>query len=182
MKTQTVICKNCEKPFEAQLRELKRGNAKFCCRSCGLTYTNNYRKLHKLKCQYIHCNKDYESKNRNSKYCSSRCSSKARNLRSTGSIKNGKNKLKRDVIAITSETGFQCFICKWHETSCDIHHIIPRRKGGTNEMSNLSVLCPNHHRLADRKILKDPPSVSSRYRTICSSLEISRELEARAGN
>ena len=32
----------------------------------------------------------------------------------------------------------------------DVHHIIPRKEGGTNRDSNLFVLCPVHHRLADR--------------------------------
>lgn len=180
MKTKTVICKECGEPFNAELRETRRGNAKFCSRSCSMKYINAHRKFHELKCHFDQCQKQYKSKNSNSLYCSDQCSRKARNLRSTGSIRNGRNKLKRAVIAITGETGFQCFICGWHEDSCDIHHIVPRNKGGTNDLSNLSVLCPNHHRLADRKKLKDPPSVFSRYRTISSSP--GGELDAQAGN
>lgn len=34
--------------------------------------------------------------------------------------------------------------------SLDVHHIIPIEEGGTNEDRNLIVLCPSHHRLADR--------------------------------
>lgn len=30
----------------------------------------------------------------------------------------------------------------------DVHHIIPREEKGTNRLSNLVVLCPNHHRMA----------------------------------
>jgi 5-methylcytosine-specific restriction endonuclease McrA len=32
----------------------------------------------------------------------------------------------------------------------DVHHIVPREEGGLNRDSNLIVLCPVHHRLADR--------------------------------
>ena len=35
-------------------------------------------------------------------------------------------------------------------TTLDVHHIIPRHEGGTNEESNLVILCPTHHTKADR--------------------------------
>lgn len=44
--------------------------------------------------------------------------------------------------------GNKCMVCGWNVT-VDVHHIIPRRQHGTNNMDNLIVLCPNHHRLAD---------------------------------
>jgi 5-methylcytosine-specific restriction endonuclease McrA len=34
--------------------------------------------------------------------------------------------------------------------SLDVHHIVPIEERGTNEDRNLIVLCPSHHRLADR--------------------------------
>ena len=50
--------------------------------------------------------------------------------------------------------GKRCMICGWAEV-VDVHHIIPRRHGGTNNLDNLIVLCPNHHRLADLKRITD---------------------------
>jgi len=44
-----------------------------------------------------------------------------------------------------------CIICNWNEESLDIHHIIPKSRGGTDDDANLIFLCPNCHRLADRK-------------------------------
>ena len=41
-----------------------------------------------------------------------------------------------------------CSSCGWKEASCDIHHIIPKSKGGTNDHVNLTHICPNCHRLA----------------------------------
>ena len=40
-----------------------------------------------------------------------------------------------------------CFICGWQEATCDVHHIMPRTKGATDEESNMTVVCPNHHRM-----------------------------------
>ena len=37
-----------------------------------------------------------------------------------------------------------------NNTTCDIHHIVPRRKGGDDSFSNLTPICPNSHRLADK--------------------------------
>ena len=44
------------------------------------------------------------------------------------------------------ETG--CFNCGWDRGTCDIHHIVPVSKGGTDLNSNLTYICPNCHRLA----------------------------------
>lgn len=46
-----------------------------------------------------------------------------------------------------------CSNCGWNITSCDIHHIIPRSKNGSDAHSNLSNLCPNCHRCAHAGLL-----------------------------
>ncbi len=48
--------------------------------------------------------------------------------------------------------GSKCFICSFDEV-VEVHHIIPRHKGGTDDIENLALLCPNHHALADRGML-----------------------------
>lgn len=56
--------------------------------------------------------------------------------------------------------GFKtCQVCGWVPPSflcpkgepwraLDLHHVIQKSKGGTDDHSNLLLLCPNHHRLA----------------------------------
>lgn len=41
-----------------------------------------------------------------------------------------------------------CFNCGWDKAACDIHHIISSSDGGNDDHDNLTVLCPNCHRLA----------------------------------
>ena len=41
-----------------------------------------------------------------------------------------------------------CYNCGWNVCVCDIHHIVPRGQHGTDAHSNLTVLCPNCHRMA----------------------------------
>lgn len=48
----------------------------------------------------------------------------------------------KDFILIASK--HQCSICQ--ANTIDVHHIIPVEDGGTNDLENLMVVCPNHHR------------------------------------
>ena len=43
-----------------------------------------------------------------------------------------------------------CFNCGWGEEVGDVHHIIPKAKGGSNSHDNLTYLCPNCHRLVHK--------------------------------
>jgi len=53
----------------------------------------------------------------------------------------------RTASKILLRMGLGCSACGWNEASLDIHHIISRAKGGSNDNSNLTALCPNCHRL-----------------------------------
>ncbi len=57
----------------------------------------------------------------------------------------------RTISKILSRMNVSCFVCGWNEAICDIHHIQPKAKGGSNDPSNLTVLCPNCHRIAHSK-------------------------------
>ena len=40
-----------------------------------------------------------------------------------------------------------CALCGWNELPCEVHHIIPREEGGTDDLDNLIYVCPNCHRI-----------------------------------
>ena len=45
----------------------------------------------------------------------------------------------------------QCEFCAWRAPSVSIlhvHHVLPIAHGGTNDLANLVLLCPNHHAVA----------------------------------
>lgn len=44
--------------------------------------------------------------------------------------------------------GNKCEMCGWDKARCDVHHRVPKAKGGLHTLSNAIVLCPNCHRLA----------------------------------
>lgn len=46
----------------------------------------------------------------------------------------------------------KCVVCGFDEV-VEVHHIIPRHLGGSDDPTNLVLLCPNHHALADKGML-----------------------------
>jgi len=54
---------------------------------------------------------------------------------------------KRTASKILIRMGLGCSRCGWREASLDIHHILAKSKGGSDDNSNLTALCPNCHRL-----------------------------------
>lgn len=47
---------------------------------------------------------------------------------------------------------YRCVICGF-DVVVNVHHITPRSEGGTDDVSNLITLCPNHHAMADQNII-----------------------------
>lgn len=64
----------------------------------------------------------------------------------------------RTRMKIVRRLGLCCCVCGWKEASVDIHHIIPRKKGnkcGSDNLDNLTALCPNHHRMIETGLLNE---------------------------
>lgn len=154
-------CLFCKKIFNADKREVNRGNAKFCSISCAIKQRNLDAPLKNNKC--ITCGNIFQSKSTKAKYCSKPCKSKHyRTLISTN--ENGSRKLQSILLLLP------CANCGWDVSSRDIHHILPSCLGGKNELNNLITLCPNCHRMAHRKLLSEHKLKELVYfRTISSS-------------
>lgn len=155
------ICLFCAKNFIADNREIKRGNAKYCCISCACKHRNQLKPFKTCKC--VTCSNLFESKSTKAKYCCKNCKGiDYRRLISTA--ENGTRKLQTILLSLS------CANCNWSESSRDVHHIVPSCLGGKNELNNLITLCPNCHRMAHRNLLSEDKLKQLVYfRTISSS-------------
>ena len=173
----TIIkqCKQCSDSFEARLAEHRRGGAVFCSLSCAATHTNNNRPYLEHACKS--CEKTFKSKSNHAKYCSKAC----KDLSTEKTLP--KHRYHLSAIIRKKYGLLPCFSCGWDKAVCDLHHVIPRTKGGRDIESNLVLLCPNCHRLVHNKLIDvfSLPTISSKCRTMSSS-EHNSEPEALAGN
>jgi DNA-directed RNA polymerase subunit RPC12/RpoP len=62
---------------------------------------------------------------------------------------------KRTIGKIMKRANIGCFACGWNEARCDIHHVIAKSKGGSDENDNLINICPNCHRKAHENPTQD---------------------------
>lgn len=53
---------------------------------------------------------------------------------------------KRTVSKILRRANLKCFLCGWNDATCDVHHILSKKQGGSDSMDNLICVCPNCHR------------------------------------
>lgn len=69
----------------------------------------------------------------------------------------------RTISKIMLRAKLPCSCCNFYvpDTMLDIHHIIPKKDGGTDDMNNLTYICPNCHRIAHTDVSKLPNSLIS---------------------
>ena len=147
-----VNCLYCKKEFIAELSNLKRGHAKFCSKSCSCSYQNENRKLIKKKCEV--CGKAFQTKCSHAKHCSRSCGNRKSKATIKAARSQGKYRYHLSAEIYKEFGDLKCFYCGWKKDKCDIHHIVPRSKGGTDEYKNLTIACPNCHRLIHKGKLK----------------------------
>jgi 5-methylcytosine-specific restriction endonuclease McrA len=61
------------------------------------------------------------------------------------SLRLSRYKWKKRVEQVMERDGHQCRMCGRSEGLADVHHIIKRSQGGTDDMDNLILLCRNCH-------------------------------------
>ena len=135
-------CKLCQKPCYKRPSDIAQSQFKslYCSKAC-------YHKDHPPKTKICPvCGKDYVGHSQNT--CSRACS----NVNRTG-IKynqgqpNNKAKKGKDVRSrLIDLRGPKCEICLYDNVNIlQAHHILERSNGGTDEESNLLLICPNCH-------------------------------------
>jgi hypothetical protein len=150
-----VICKYCNEPFNADAREVNRGNAKFCCKrhfhmwqrslpkkelipnvvcaGCGTKFYKNHSKQGKSKSGLF--------------FCTRKCKDISQRI---GGLKEIQPKHYKEGVAAYRDiarrnTSHVCTICGYNEIPqiLEVHHKDNNRQN--NDKSNLEFLCPTCH-------------------------------------
>ena len=134
-----VVCCECKKPIYRRLKQSKSGLF-FCNKVC---YGRHCRKV--FPCPV--CGKEILSGQR-AKTCSRACA----NIRRTGIKYDGKQSRSRSSRntqlkqVLMTKRGPRCEICDYDNTNIlQAHHIVKRANDGTDDLTNLKLLCPNCH-------------------------------------
>jgi len=152
------ICKECGIEFE--IHRNNRSNV-FCSKSCSAKYNNrlrekpniNTRKLvsESLKKYY----KEHPEAIRKGEAQSKLVGNSTKG--STGKVPKSIMELsKRTITKLLKRLNIGCSRCGWNESTCDIHHINGRKIQDYDNHDNLTLICPNCHRLVHtHKISKE---------------------------
>lgn len=106
----------------------------------------------------------------NIKYCSEKCAREAEKRHFSEYRKDRTrrgNKIQGFRQKLYKAYGYSCAICGWQASlspevpngtmqmarGCALHHIVPVKENGTDDETNLILLCPNHHKQADFGII-----------------------------
>lgn len=152
----TKSCLNCEKLFDALVREVNRGNGKYCSLVCAMKHIGANRPRPEANVICAHCNKSFYkniSKQTRSKsglfFCSRECKDVAQCIGGIRSIMPphfGQTVKNYRTIAFRVENKPKiCERCGFdkHEAAIIVHHKDRNRKN--NHIDNLEVLCANCH-------------------------------------
>ena len=153
------ICKGCNNSFYT-----KDKRRVFCSMSCAGKFNNRGRILSEetkrkqsesIKRYYENHPEKLRKDDRGAEY-----------VKFIGSFTKGKFKGKfiESILSVSKRTSSKilkrinlgCCVCGWKDGSCDIHHINGRKIENADNHENLTLLCPNHHRLFhEKKISKE---------------------------
>lgn len=147
-------CKKCENVLPYELR-----NNKFCNSSCAAIYNNLGSTKIKYKCKILHntinselsfkclyCSTEHKlKKSTSNKYCNNLCQ---QNHFLHEKIQNGvysSKTVKRYLLLTNGYKCWECGISKWNgkRISLELEHV--DGNSDNNNLSNLSILCPNCH-------------------------------------
>ena len=123
---------------------IKPGNCKYCGEGCG---NAGAQRQHEKSCR-SNPNKEHGSFFAKKHSIDTKSKMGKNNSEGTKVPQSILDMSKRTTAKVLLRLGVGCSCCGWNKGSCDIHHIIPRSKGGLDINENLTVICPNCHRLA----------------------------------
>lgn len=130
----------------------KKGEAKYCSKECKFAHfkVKETKKRSKIPCE--HCGKEflrfnYRAEKNTNNFCSAKCMGLAKAKEGTKERAKYYNtvawyKLRQECKDLNDYT---CYMCKVKDDKIHVHHIIPLRLNGPNELDNLITLCTSCH-------------------------------------
>jgi len=164
-----VICKECKKSFQTKWKNV------FCGHHCSAVFSNrnrpppndetNKKRSESLKKYYVeHPEKTNPERNKRGPEYTKFIGSFTRGKFKGAFIESILSVSKRTSSKIIKRINLGCCVCGWKEGSCDIHHINGKGIPNPDNHENLTLLCPNHHRLFhEKKISKENVIPLSKY-------------------
>lgn len=147
-------CLHCEKEFNAPVREVNRGNGKFCSRACSGAYNGLHRPKpeNNLECSWCHIpiyRTEFQKTLSKSQlfFCSRACKDRAQALDGLKALHpphfgSGISSYREIAFRIKDKVCERCGYDQ-HEAAIIVHH--KDRNRNNNDISNLEVLCCNCH-------------------------------------
>jgi len=156
-------CLNCHTQFDAEVKELNRGNAKFCKRSCSSQWRRDHPKVKTPNCTCANCQAKFyksASKLKASKsglvFCSRTCKDTAQKIGGIKEIQPSHYTDSRKDYRKTAKEFLKhkCSNCGYdkHPEVLQVHHKDRNRED--NSIENLEILCPTCHE-EDHFLAKD---------------------------
>lgn len=165
-------CENCGKEFFEDWRKDKRNAKKspmrFCSSYCSRSFASRKQDKTKIaesmavarlkyfdKAQFCkNCGKEFHTQDYSRKEC---FECRPQTIKIAKIRKEPKSILdlsSRTASKIFKRMDLPCSCCGFYkkEIVLDMHHIIPHSKGGADDMSNITYICPNCHRIAHTDI------------------------------
>lgn len=158
----TRTCQQCQCSFEAASKEVNRGNAKFCSRTCARKHQSQQRPAQKHNCTCALCGMRFyrplsnqkKSKVTGLQFCSRLCKDSAQSLKESVLIRsdsaNGRYAYRDFAFSVYSHKCNRCGYDKYIQV-LEVHH--KDRNRLNNQIDNLEILCRNCH--AEEHLVSD---------------------------
>jgi len=151
-------CQNCKKEFETRPYIKSRTYCSTDCRDqfrrkqTGASHPLYNRANHPCEiCGKMVLVTPSMLKSRRKCFCSAACSKESHRRAVTG-IPKAMNRTGKNAARVRD--GGKCVMCGFSVVTA-VHHIVSKKTGGTNEITNLVTLCPNHHYMAHAGLLDE---------------------------
>lgn len=151
----TLTCPTCGGEFTRRRQEV-RGAFQFCSKSCAGRVSGNTplrsprRPAAEKRCE--ECGRTYSVKGSQEgrrRFCTKVCEMAFRSRvmvgRGNPNYRHGQDQTSAKTTALRAYPA-RCAVCGF-DVILDVHHIVPKSRRGTNDVDNLILLCPNHHRM-----------------------------------